>query len=119
MRVKGQTIVLEGSPDHRPLQVLVVAELESESEASGCSRSSTSASQLVRGSSTLAWRTQRHRLQRVGPRAAASVPRERAVQVPRGVADGVVGWGTRSMFGLISAPRFPKPCAEVRFLPGA
>jgi hypothetical protein len=34
MRVKGQTIVLEGSPDHRPLQVLVVAELESENEAS-------------------------------------------------------------------------------------
>ena len=34
MRVKAQTIVLEGSPDHRPLQVLVVAEIESESEAS-------------------------------------------------------------------------------------
>jgi hypothetical protein len=34
MRVKGQTIVLEGTPDHRPLQFLFVAELESESEAS-------------------------------------------------------------------------------------
>jgi hypothetical protein len=34
MRVKGQTIVLEGTPNQRPLQFLVVAELESESEAS-------------------------------------------------------------------------------------
>ncbi len=34
MRVKGQTIVLEGTPDHRPPQILVVAELESETEAS-------------------------------------------------------------------------------------
>lgn len=34
MRVNGQTIVLEGTPDHRPPQFLVVAELESGSEAS-------------------------------------------------------------------------------------
>lgn len=34
MRVKGPTIVLEGTPDHRPRRFLVVAELESESEAS-------------------------------------------------------------------------------------
>jgi hypothetical protein len=34
MRVKGQTIVLEGTPDHRPPQFLVVAQLDSEREAS-------------------------------------------------------------------------------------
>lgn len=34
MRVKGQTIVLEGSPDQRPPQFLLVAELDSETEAS-------------------------------------------------------------------------------------
>ncbi len=34
MRVKGQAIVLEGTPDRRPPQFLVVAELDSETEAS-------------------------------------------------------------------------------------
>lgn len=33
MRVNDQTIVLEGTPDHRPPQSLVVAELDSETEA--------------------------------------------------------------------------------------
>ena len=46
-------------------------------------------------------------------------PFERVAQARRGVADGVFGWETRSLAGLISAPRFPEPCAEVRFLPGA
>jgi hypothetical protein len=34
MRVMGQTIVLEGAPNYRRRQFLVVAELESEDEAS-------------------------------------------------------------------------------------
>ncbi len=34
MRVKGNAIVLEGSPDCRPLMLLIVAELDSETEAS-------------------------------------------------------------------------------------
>lgn len=34
MRVEGKTIILEGTPDRRPPQILVVAELGSETEAS-------------------------------------------------------------------------------------
>jgi hypothetical protein len=34
MRVKGDGIVLEGNPDRRPPQILVVAKLDTESEAS-------------------------------------------------------------------------------------
>lgn len=34
MRVEGQAIVLEGTPNRRPPQILVVAELDSETEAS-------------------------------------------------------------------------------------